>query len=47
MQRNLKKKMNKACTVDMLGEEKKMKSISHNVLINRKIFKFLFNIMCT
>lgn len=42
-----RKQMNKICTVNMLREEKKLKSISHNVLINRKIFKFLINIMCT
>lgn len=40
-------KMNKTCTVDMLGEEKKLKSISHSVLMNRKILKFLIYIMCT
>lgn len=38
--------MNKVCIVDMLGEEKKLKSIFYNVFINRKLFKFLFNIMC-
>lgn len=39
--------MNKTRTVDMLGEEKKLKSISHSVLMNRKILKFLIYIMCT